>query len=653
MLANNRRRDSINHPKPFVGCDGEGCGVDHLGRQHFMLLRIGENELFTGKPLTTCQCLDFICDSDNYIILVGFSFGYDITMILRDLPSERRERLLAKKDRNLNPSPYTYYKNFAIDYLPRNYIRVARTEQRVDSEGKIYTGIVKNSSRTIYETFGFFQKSFLASLKSFNIGEEYLELIERNKSARADFNSITDEIREYCRIECMLLAELMENMRKNCHEAGIVPRTWSGAGKLAESLHKKFDTINRDKIEKTFDSKLLDLASEAYYGGRFEITRTGKVAGPIFEYDIRSAYPAAMVRLPCLKHGEFRSFAKNPSDADGFYLASIGFKYTGEVKAGTLGGFPVRHKKGHIFWPMEGNGVYWSCEIQSAIAMGFSVSFRHGFEYVKKCDCKSNDWVNELYEYRRSIGSTGPGYPIKLGINSLYGKLAQRLGRAFYHNIIWAGLITAITRSTINNIISKNQCRIVMIATDGIYSLDEIELPVGENLGEFERTELNEGLFIVQPGLYFGAKKRKTRGLPFKLFEQPGKAETFFDAWKTYAEKDKAAYHGEGIISVPTVDISVTRFIGLKLAQARGKPDTAGCWVEETRHISFDWQNKRSRHLWDGECTVTYPILGNRRLVSYGHADFIKSDRPSELDALREELDDQPDYVDLSIPWKD
>jgi hypothetical protein len=44
----------------------------------------------------------------------------------------------------------------------------------------------------------------------------------------------------------------------------------------------------------------------------------------------------------------------------------------------------------------------------------------------QECDCQPFDWVNELYEQRRRNGSNTRGYPLKLGINSLYGKTSFR-----------------------------------------------------------------------------------------------------------------------------------------------------------------------------------------------------------------------------------
>src|SRR6185436_13148937 len=84
--------------KPFTGCDGEGAGTDELGRQLYLLFRMGDRELFTGSHLSTEELLDFICDHPADEILVGFAFGYDVTMMLRDLDRERLNRLFEPKD---------------------------------------------------------------------------------------------------------------------------------------------------------------------------------------------------------------------------------------------------------------------------------------------------------------------------------------------------------------------------------------------------------------------------------------------------------------------------------------------------------------------------------------------------------------------------
>lgn len=638
-----RRMHTAKRRVPFIGCDGEGCGTDSLGRQDYRLFRIGERELYTGDPLGTAELLDFICDAppSSKAILVGFSFGYDTTMILRDLPAERRERLLRPMDpAEAGPgrSRYTFWQDHGIEYLPRNYLRVCRLERLPDGRRRAIAG----SARTIYEVFGFFQASFLRTLANWQVGAEYLDLIERNKAARSSFERITPEVREYCAVECRCLAEMMERFRACCHAAGIRPRSWSGAGKLAAALHAEHGTITRADLAGLVPPSVLADAQAAYYGGRFEVTRIGAVKGPIYEYDLNSAYPAALRRLPCLRHGAWHECSGDDLarlGPDSLFVADVHFRH----RPGPLYGLPVRGSGGGIFWPREANGTYWSPEIRSAERLGAVIRYKRGWRYECRCDCRPFDWVEGLYEYRKKIGKKTEGYPIKLGINSLYGKLAQRVGNPRWGNMIWAGLVTSLTRAALNDAIALSPDDIVMIATDGIYSLSPLDLPIGDKLGDFESAE-HPHMFIVQPGLYWGPPKPKTRGIPLKFFES--RTEQFERQWAAWLADTT------GHLPYPVTQIDVTMFIGLKLAQSRGKPESAGRWVQQCRTISFDWRRKRAaRWRRDGGAAVTDPLPGSPGLVSMSYSPRLED--TAEYDISRLDLEDQPDYVELSAPWKD
>lgn len=642
---------SLSTHAPFVGCDGEGAGIDSIGRQNYMLLRMGDRELYTGKPLSTIECLGHICDAEPGFNYVGFAFGYDVTMILRDLPPERRVRVLQAKDRGNGKSPYTYFDTFGIDYLPRNYLSVCRVEPGPDRTLRR----VEGTRRTIWETFGFFQTSFVRSLKNFGVGLDKLEQIEKMKAAREDFETMSAEIRDYCRLECQYLAEMMETLRGYCIGADIVPRTWSGAGKLAARMHADHKTTRRDDIAVTVPPEVLTMAQAAYYGGRFEVTRIGNIPGPIYEYDIRSAYPDAMRHLPCLIHGKWKPFDGGGSRTclpGDLYVCAGQFDHRGATGSERimLCGLPIRSKKGHIFWPLQGRGIYWSAEIDAARLLGCRVRIGAGYVYERTCECEAFNWVEPLYEYRKKVGSKTIGYPIKLGLNSLYGKLAQRVGSPTYGNFIWAGIITAKTRGKLMTAAALAPQDIVMLATDGVYSRVPLDLPLGDNLGQWEAA-VHDRMFIVQPGLYWGPPKPKTRGVPLKFFET--RTDEFENRWREFRELDTAASIGSLTREYPTAKIELQSFIGLKLAQARNKPETAGMWVRPEREISFDWTRKRKpEHIWEGDHVITFPLPGSPELCSVMHGG-IDETVLGQWEGARMEIEDQPDVVDLSIPWKD
>lgn len=683
-----RTRKTSGGGRPFMGVDGEGAGTDDIGRQHYMLLRAGDRELYTGQPLTTLECLEFLCDcpSSKSAIMVGFSFGYDVTMILRDLPPLRRAHLLSEKDQGDGLSRYTYWSGptlrsdgYGIEYLKNNYFRVCRTRlvrrNVKDDDGtwreRMFPQTIPGTSRTIFETFGFFQTSFLKTLKNFDIGTvaERAE-IEANKAERGTV-AIDQRQRDYCALECRFLGELMEQFREVCLDpaVNIKPRTWNGAGKLASALHTSWKTMTAEVLAIRLHEMLhgqsagfLDMASAAYYGGRFEVTRVGAIAGPVWEYDIHSAYPAMMGRLPCLEHGTWRECSaiglRDLDPACHLFVAPLRFDHhaAGFAQYGmrqNICGLPIRQKTGRLFWPVQGGGVYWSCEIAAAKKLGAQVGYTGpGWLYERQCDCQPFPHLEPLYEARKALGADLRGYPIKLAINGLYGKLAQRIGNPKFANLIWAGLITAMTRAALVDAAASDPEAVVMFATDGLFSLRPLaSVELGEHLGQWE-DKRHARLFIVQPGIYWGASRPKMRGVPDSVLTLH--VERFESAWSNYAERDMAALTGvPGPVVPPVVAVPIRLFTGIRIAQARGKPETAGRWTDSPRNFDFAWHAKRGRHDWvatgEGFHVWTRPASGAPDLWSRPHAGDKK--RQAELDLEKAELAEQADPVDLSIPW--
>lgn len=639
--------------RPFVGVDGEGCGRNRHGQQHYMLLRGGDAELFTGKPLRTYECLDFLCDLPSDAILVGFAFGYDATMILRDLPPERIARLFSEKPQGEGVSRYTYFEDFGIEYLPRNYLRVCRVKRSSVrlSDGRVVRAVqkVKGSTRTIWEAFGFFQQSFIKALHSFEIGRDHWAMLKRNKDARGEFKSITREIRRYCALECELLADLMSRFREVCHDSGIRPVSWSGAGKIAAALHREHHTITAAEIARHVPDGAIAAGKRAYYGGRFEITHTGRLPR-IWEYDLRSAYPAAARDLPCLEHGTWHkvgpAWFRTTRARKALFVADVQFAHP----IGTpLCGLPVRQKS-RLLWPREGCGTYWSVELRSAERLGAEITYRGGWRYQTNCQCHAFDWIDPLYQRRKVLGKLA-GVPIKLGLNSLYGKLAQRIGNPRYGNMIWAGLITAMTRARLNDAIALDPHAIVMLATDAVLSLRPLALPPGDELGQWEASE-HPWMFVVQPGLYWSEHKPRTRGVPESQFApHRGRFERAWLRFCRYARIYGTPEHAKDRRKrIPRVAVPLTLFTGLRLAHARGKPRTSGVWAETRKEFAFDWIMKRQAAptVWHGAALQTWPHDGGPDLVSEPHDGA--PERANEYDLSRAELDEQPDHIDLSPP---
>jgi hypothetical protein len=688
------KRREWQNARPFVGCDGEGSR-DAAGRSSYVLFRMGTRELCRdGARLTTPELLAFILDHPSADdILVGFFFEYDVSNILFDVSSARdplKPTLPSQIEKILqvdlkaaagDPNPYQFggwtrlnfagYPPIGVKYLPRNQIEVCRlawAPRKVKGVIRFGWRSVAGSIRRIYDVQGFFQCSFLKALELWGVGVEHHAKIAEMKQARSEFAGLDREVRDYCAIECRLLAEMMEAFRLQCLATGMVPATWNGAGKIASALLKAHKALTYKRLLEITPPAVLDLAHAAYYGGRFETPWIGRIP-ETWEHDIGSAYPAAMLDLPCLEHGRWIETPPDQFDElNGVFVARVAYRHPPKQ---FLCGLPHRSKQGRLSWPREGNGVYWGCEIRSAQRLGAQIAFKGGWRFEPGCDCQASPFIRTLYEFRAQMkgGKGARGVPIKLGLASMYGKKAQRIGKPTYASPIDAGLITAITRAKINDAIVKagDPRRVAMIATDGIYTVEGpiAGLDLGEGLGQWEAKRF-PSLFIVRPGLYWppgeagspaSNRKFKTRGLSPKFFEPLIPA--FERAWERWLDD------GASPFGVPIVPVPIRTFIGVRLALRLKRPELNCQWIERDGKaregfgefspikVTFQWTEKRRGTWLVGEAIVTGSLPGAADAHSYHYAADAKLASSTVFDEDRMLFEAMPDYLDFSAPYSD
>lgn len=319
-------------------------------------------------------------------------------------------------------------------------------------------------------------------------------------------------------------------------------------------------------------------------------------------------------------------------------------------------GFPFRTKDGHLYWPLKGSGVYWSVEIEAAQKLDAKVTFWQIWQAEKCCDCKPYSWVEPLHEFRKSLGKGIEGFPIKLGLNALYGKQAQRKGARTYHNLLHAGLITAITRAKLISAIALDPDAVVMVATDAVYSTRPLRgLEIGDTLGAWEhgKEQIHPDMFIVQPGLYWFPKEsasdrsHKTRGIPKSIIQQ--NAPAFLAAWEQYQLDCIEQMQRTFLTSLPPVPeqfdvpVPITTFIGLRLARHRNNFALAGRWLDTEKKMSFDWTLKRARGELNGTFVEHWPIEGDVNARSTCYDDNLLT----ELEQRNLEIEVMPDFVKI------
>ena len=612
------RQGSRNLTLPFVGVDGEGGNLAS-GYHAYFLLRAGGRSIVpsgTNVRLTTLECLTLLEALPRDAIYVVYFGDYDVTKILEDLGWDKLEKLMDRSKRQRKDGKGVWpvsYGDFEVDYLPKKEFKVRRRKGT-------FIDPVTNKPRYEYTPWlvvndvgSFFQCRFVEALEKWQIGTpEERALIGEGKAGRDAFQfSDIESIDPYNALEIELLQQLMEKFRAACKAVGYIPAKWQGPGQLAEAMLAKHGVALSRNVPLLNDEKYDDLirfARNAFYGGRPEISAIGPVDRPVRQADINSAYPAAMLHVPCLEHGEW-SYVEYPEpiraqDIECDYGIFYG-SYTHHVGRGKRTrwyGLPHRTKEGSICYPGSGRGWYWDFEISGAIHQDFRVE--SAWLYSRRCNCVPLRFVRDVYALRQELGKDDAGIVLKLALNSLYGKCVQSVGSPKYANPIWGSFITAYCRRMIQDFIHGSElCKslgncgldILMIATDSVctYNLERTDIEYSEDLGGWDAEEHPRGMFIVQPGLYFGSsnKRPKTRGVPRSVIE------TFEGTFRAAFDRMVSTQR----ITDGNVQVPQRMFVGIRYALHRHNLKLLGQWIEfhdpETdtygKTISFDWRTKR------------------------------------------------------------
>lgn len=591
-----KEKESKTQSGPFMAWDGEGAT---FGSHHVYTLLANSQGDYIESPtgLSTRECLEFLtdtavrCPRTNHVIYGG---SYDSNMILCDLSYY--------EIRDLVEGGHIYWNNreYRIEYRPRKELHIRRFNPEQWEKGKDgHYRPVQIASVILWDTIGFFQSRFVEAVKAWlpnRIGQ--LDFIESMKDKRDEFASEDPaEIRRYCILECEMLQELMTEFRNQCRWTGYVPTRWDGAGALGARILTK-EGVRKHKSDGFRPVEVERAARFAYFGGRIEASRAGFYEGPVFGHDIVSAYPDAMRRLPCLAHGRWvRDREGYKADRFGVYLVRYNSPSLLESVAGRSRLFPLPVRKdGRVYFPPCATGWYWTPEVRNLSR--FHPGTYHvidGWVWEPECSHRPFGFVEELFDKRRRLKRNG--HPaekcLKLGLNSLYGKLAQQTGFRInrdgsvkpppFHQLEWAGYITSATRARIYALAQTNPAAIVAFETDGVYSTEPLchDDPTGK-LGTWEVKEFG-GICYVQSGVYWlklpdGEWKAKYRGINRDTLTLPMVRE----GW------------GDGSLSVGCLQ---TRFHGMHLASVNPVTFTDWRkWLDGPKDIQLVPAGKR-RHL--------------------------------------------------------
>jgi hypothetical protein len=586
------KRDTRTHRWNRVdSLTGEKSSGTYTSNEHiytFMASSSGNCIRAWEDGLSTYECFEFVlAEKKKDTIMVGFSFGYDSCMMFRDISSESLELLWSD-------GVCYYYSHgnvYKVDYFPGKWLSVSKIT-RVDGKVRVL------QSAKIWDVFGFFQHSFVASLDEWLADKiedkEILDTIRHMKEQRGNFaQESQEEIERYCFKECELLRMLMTQLRATLEAANIHLRQWHGAGAISGYLFSQ-NHIERHVHWDDIPELAQDVALRSYYGGRIELFQQGFFEPPVYEYDVTGAYPGSIVGLPSLRRGTWYGTVggevnvRNPLCMYGMWLCE--WDVSQSVQS-WLAPFPQRARDGAIYWAQRGRGWYHTSEALAALnVFGCSISVEKGVYLIPNdWNEKPFAWLAELMERRIEYKKNGDPRHIvlKLGGNSGYGKLAQgtsrlaTLGRKLprFQNYYLAGYVTASCRSKVLAAVSCfNREDVICTATDGIYTralCDGIEDTLGV-LGSWSlKPAKTERVFFGQAGVMFTPTGRevKTRGFRKTSFSYDDCVTT----WNNVSG-DWALFRRE---------YKERRFVGLGYSASTGHWDEFRRWVDRDRDFTL------------------------------------------------------------------
>jgi len=583
--------------RPITFWDGEGVTMPDGTHRYTLFSAMSSTDhechnIECAEGISTLAIFQFITTlSERYPGAINAIYGgsYDFNMWLKDLDRTTLTRLYKRGTVIWRGWKMTWRRGKSF------YLRHTKCKKGV----------------TIYDVLSFFQSPFVTACDSYLCNKDHKHVHpeggyirydedcwhERNaiiesKSRRGTFT--LDEakaVADYNEAELRNGIALLTELRFRLNAVTLRPARWDGPGAVAAAL------MQRERVKDaraTCPPRVAQAARYAYAGGRFEVLKYGHVEKPAYEYDVNSAYPAAMRHVPNLNNGTWVHSGKDVEPRNGFALVRIESHATYSHLPAPLF---ARMPNGSICYPQSVIGWYWRPEYDSLVAYceaGYGTfTILESWSFVEHdASLRPFGFIVPLYRERQTLKAARDGAHVglKYGLNSLYGKCAQQIGAKQnddgtwqippFHQLEWAGYATSYCRAAVLRAGLGNLDSVIAYETDALFTSEPLDVPISEDLGDFE-LEVFSDLTYVQSGIYFashanGSSISKSRGVDKGNITRAQVIQAF-----THPNAD-----------CRKVETTLTRFVTLGVALAQDFSRWTR-WEQQTKCITVEPTGKR------------------------------------------------------------
>jgi len=492
----NRNLNSVQNTRKIVGIDTE------TDDGNIFLISDDNGNFLDLENITFEKIANWLLSYEG-CWLFCWNLQYDADCIVKLLPEEILRRYKWKKELRF------HYGKFKIFYIDKKKLTI--------SKGK--------HSISLYDIMQYYDDKKLVSAYKINIKKdldsEYLQTKEkRNEFIKHYYSRHKKLIRRYCTIDCKLTRELAEHWIETFSKVfSFYPANWISSGYLAEKV-----LINNGVYIPLFNEvpfEAQELARNSFYGGRFELIRRGFI-GKCQIYDINSAYPYSLTKIPDIAKGRWISLNKIHHKAElGFFFIEANIDDSVKICP-----FPFRKKNGTICYPCGRFRTFVSLQELQMVEGDPKIKYKI-LESIQFIPRKNRTYPFQEFiesEYYKRLELKNKNDPlqqaIKVVLNSIYGKTAQRTNRVIGNlfNPVIAASITGHTRAQLYKFMKENNLDndVVAFATDAIACRKKILDLDSTKLGEMKLDKFGDNTIFLSNGFYtLDGKTWKKRGIGF------------------------------------------------------------------------------------------------------------------------------------------